>query len=133
MSFNWSVYLLTCENNKRTYIGASNNPHRRLRCHNGELVGGAKYTAMHRPWKHVCILTGFDKISALQFEWRVKKHKNSKGKLKTCPGVINRTKNFYSVLNEFQEKYKHLSLTFDWCIPQYKLDECPSYVSQNII
>ena len=44
--------------------------------HNGEICGGAKYTASKGPgWKHVCIVSGFqNKIQALQFEWAVKHH-----------------------------------------------------------
>ena len=51
----WCVYLLIAKDNRRTYIGASNDPERRLRCHNGELSGGAKSTRDNRPWRHVCI------------------------------------------------------------------------------
>lgn len=32
------------------YVGASTDPPRRLRQHNGEIVGGGRYTAKHRPW-----------------------------------------------------------------------------------
>ena len=74
---NWSCYFLLSDDGKRTYIGASNNVERRLRQHNGELKGGAKATRGGRPWKHICIINGFDKISALQFEWRCKKCKYS--------------------------------------------------------
>lgn len=51
----------------------TNNITRRLRQHNGELVGGAKATSRMRPVHLYCLIEGFpDQIKALQFEWRVK-------------------------------------------------------------
>ena len=41
---NYIIYLLYNTSNSSTYVGITNNPTRRLRQHNGELVGGAKYT-----------------------------------------------------------------------------------------
>ena len=38
----WHVYLIFNEN--YTYIGATNNLKQRIRKHNGEIKGGAKYT-----------------------------------------------------------------------------------------
>ena len=38
------VYLLKNTSNDRTYLGITNNSVRRLRQHNGDLKGGAKYT-----------------------------------------------------------------------------------------
>lgn len=32
------------------YVGCTTNPARRIRQHNGELVGGSRYTSQHRPW-----------------------------------------------------------------------------------
>lgn len=66
-------YLLRSINPKfkrRTYIGYTVNPARRLRQHNGEITGGAKKTRFARPWKMVCYIEGFptERI-ALQFEW----------------------------------------------------------------
>ena len=43
---------------------------RRLRQHNGELVGGARATHSGRPWMVMTTVTGFhDARQALQFEW----------------------------------------------------------------
>lgn len=32
------------------YVGSTTDPARRIRMHNGEIVGGGKYTSQHRPW-----------------------------------------------------------------------------------
>ncbi len=47
----WQVYLLRCKNGA-LYCGISNNLPKRLRQHNGEIVGGAKYTRANAP----CVL-----------------------------------------------------------------------------
>jgi predicted GIY-YIG superfamily endonuclease len=68
----WHVYLISTADNKHTYIGATNNPNRRLKQHNGESSGGARSTA-GRSWRRIALVSGFnDKIEALQFEWRWK-------------------------------------------------------------
>ena len=56
----WWVYVIQSEEprygrrGKRLpgfhYVGATTQPARRLRQHNGEIVGGGKYTSKHRPW-----------------------------------------------------------------------------------
>lgn len=53
----------------RTYVGFSTNLDRRLRQHNGELQGGAKYTH-GSTWIRFLSVTGFPtQQAALQFEW----------------------------------------------------------------
>jgi len=71
-------YLLQDCNRAKTYIGKSNDPHRRLRQHNGEIVGGACSTLRGRPWTHVCIVSGFPTShDALGFEWHWKHPRKS--------------------------------------------------------
>lgn len=45
----WFVYVLVSRRG-RTYVGITTDVARRLRQHNGELVGGARATRAHRPW-----------------------------------------------------------------------------------
>ncbi len=70
----WIFYII--QNGPFTYAGVSPDPVQRLRKHNGEIKGGAKYTTSKGPgWKHICLVSGFqNKIQALQFEWAVKHH-----------------------------------------------------------
>ena len=67
-------YLLCSETTNKTYIGITNHLTRRIRQHNGECCGGAKYTTSGRPWKIYGYVKGFgtNKSSVLKFEWRWK-------------------------------------------------------------
>jgi structure-specific endonuclease subunit SLX1 len=69
----WYCYMLEAlGGNAKTYVGATVNPDRRLRQHNGELVGGARATA-GRKWARRFLVGGFaDERAALRFEWRWK-------------------------------------------------------------
>jgi len=78
----WYCYIL--RNNKPqyrhlTYNGSTNNPKRRLRQHNEEISGGARYThGRGGGWEIYALLTGFpDHKNALSCEWRIK-HTNGK-------------------------------------------------------
>ena len=97
---NYTCYLLKSTKCNRTYIGVTNNLKKRLRQHNGEICGGAKYTRSHRPWIPILCVSGFlTKNQILSFEYRVKKKKNSKNKLVTLFLLKNRINNFFDVLN----------------------------------
>jgi len=64
-----TCYCIGTSDRKRTYIGATNDFKRRLRQHNGEIVGGAKYTK-GGSWSPIILVTGFtDRSSLLRFEW----------------------------------------------------------------
>lgn len=67
----YCMYILQSETKPaRTYCGITNNRMRRIRQHNGELVGGAKQTRSDRPWRMVMVLNGFEsKDDAQRFEW----------------------------------------------------------------
>jgi structure-specific endonuclease subunit SLX1 len=63
-------YMLTSAVCGATYIGASTDPWRRLRQHNGELCGGARATRQNRPWRLHTVVGGFvEWRDALRFEW----------------------------------------------------------------
>jgi len=93
----WSFYII--QNKGATYAGVSPDPVKRLRKHNGELSGGAKYTqSKGSGWTHICLVHGFQtKNQALQFEWAVK-HVPPRD----AGGVTNRLKKLFTVLNKAQ-------------------------------
>lgn len=110
----WSFYII--QNKKSTYAGVSPDPTQRLRKHNGEIVGGAKYTLSKGPgWRHVCIISGFQsKIQAMQFEWAVK-HQPPRNE----GGIISRITKLYQVLNKPKWTSKSVDainvyLTLEW-------------------
>ncbi|CAE7732202.1 SLX1 [Symbiodinium pilosum] len=67
----YGCYLLqSARNQRRTYIGFTMDPKRRLRQHNGEIKGGACKTHKWKPWRMVLCVWGFPgKVLALQFEY----------------------------------------------------------------
>jgi predicted GIY-YIG superfamily endonuclease len=91
----WIFYII--KNRNCTYAGVSPDPVRRLRQHNGEIKGGAKYTTSKGSgWEHVCLVKGFqNKIQSMQFEWAVK-HVLPRD----AGGITNRISKLYTVLNK---------------------------------
>ena len=91
----WIFYII--QNRDCTYAGVSPDPIKRLRKHNSEISGGAKYTTSKGPgWKHICLVSGFQtKIQAMQFEWAVK-HVPPRN----TGGIIHRLIKLFTVLNK---------------------------------
>ena len=75
MDKTWTLYLLENEPKTRTYVGVTKDLKRRLRQHNKELVGGAKYTARFGPWTLYFSIPELTKTEAYSLESRVKKSK----------------------------------------------------------
>jgi predicted GIY-YIG superfamily endonuclease len=101
-SKNYVVYVLINTSHNKTYIGITNKPTRRIRQHNCELVGGAKYTTSNKSdgiWKFYGFIKNLDKKTALSLE---KKIKIRSKKISGTP-IEKRTKAIGSLLNEFNE------------------------------
>jgi len=126
----WLFYIV--HNKGYTYAGVSPDPIKRLRKHNGELAGGAKYTLSKGPgWEHVCLISGFQtKTQALQFEW-ASKHVPPRD----AGGLVNRVKKLYTLLNKTRWTSKSpaaqtVPLRLEWKIPVKCLDRIvPSYIT----
>jgi predicted GIY-YIG superfamily endonuclease len=72
---NYVVYVLVNTSHNKTYVGITNNTTRRIRQHNGELVGGAKYTTSNKgngTWIFYGFIKNLHKILALSFEKKIK-------------------------------------------------------------
>lgn len=102
MTEKWYCYILRNNHDphkNRTYNGFTNKPNRRIRQHNCEITGGAKYTKKYgnSSWEIYALLTGFpNSQNALQCEWRIK-HPNNKRKR---PAKYNSPKGRIIGLNE---------------------------------
>ena len=129
----WIFYIV--HNKGFTYAGVSPDPVKRLRKHNGEICGGAKYTlSKGKGWEHVCLIHGFQtKQQALQFEW-ASKHVPPRN----VGGLEQRIKKLYILLNKSNWTSKSIDaykvpLTIEW-----KKDvpcsnrSVPSYITDNL-
>ncbi len=105
---NYKVYILVNTTNNKTYIGITNNVIRRLRQHNKELVGGAKYTTMNKglgEWKYYGYIENLNKHNALSLEKRIKlKSRKMKGtpiekRLKAIEELLNSTTLTLTIFN----------------------------------
>ncbi|WP_321325176.1 GIY-YIG nuclease family protein [Thiomicrorhabdus sp.] len=68
---NWFVYLLRCADNT-LYCGITTNLIKRLRQHNGEIVGGAKYTKVRQPCELVYSEKSESRSEASKREYEIK-------------------------------------------------------------
>ena len=88
----WYVYVLQStvlrEGGKPgfTYVGATNDPVRRLKQHNGELPGGARYTSKYRPWVPRALFGPYKgRRDALRAEYALKHRKRGENRIKWSP------------------------------------------------
>ena len=130
---NWVCYII--ENRGYTYVGVSNNAAKRLRAHNGEIKGGAKYTTSKGSgWKHICIISGFPtKIESMQFEWALK-HVPPRN----AGGISNRIKKRFILCNKEQwtsnsPLAETMPLTIEWINALYKPENntLPVYIKEE--
>lgn len=67
----WYVYVLLCADGS-LYCGITTNLERRLKQHNGEIKGGAKYTRSRRPCRFACIKKAMNRSIASKLEYQFK-------------------------------------------------------------
>ena len=131
----WVCYII--KNKNCTYVGVSNDAEKRLRAHNGEIKGGAKYTTSKGPgWKHICIISGFKtKIESMQFEWALKHIRP-----RNAGGIINRIYKLEILCNK--ERWtkksplaKNTPLTITWIDNSFRPKEynLPFYINETNI
>jgi putative endonuclease len=68
----WTIYILEC-GDKTLYCGITNNIENRLKQHNGEIKGGAKYTRSRQPLELVYKESAISRSEALKREIVIKK------------------------------------------------------------
>jgi putative endonuclease len=75
---NWWVYVIESNERGCTYVGVSKNPDRRLKEHNGEKGGGAKFTSGFDDWQPRALYGPYeDRGSAQSAEYYLKKESGS--------------------------------------------------------
>ncbi len=121
-----SCYVIQSMRYNRAYIGYTVDFSRRIRQHNGEIVGGAKRTHNWRPWRPVCTIQGFfDSSSALRFEWRLQHIRKKKQRGTSATEFV--IENLIRVINRGDglanaEKIPWPRLFITWYIPHAPID-----------
>lgn len=94
-------YILYNDINNTTYNGYTNNLERRLRQHNGDIKGGARYTTNQVKkngviWKYACIVSSedprFDRKKALSLEFHIRYPTNKRPRPRSFIGREGRIK-----------------------------------------
>jgi putative endonuclease len=101
----YRVYLLINTNSNKTYIGITNNITRRIRQHNNEICGGAKYTTRNinnGMWIYYGFINNLSKNLCLSLEKKIKiKSKKCNGTpLEKRLNAINYIIDIYNSINE---------------------------------
>ena len=103
MESRYQCYIVGHSNGRSTYVGYTVDLQRRLRQHNGELVGGAKATTRllkDGAWRFIATITSpaWDARRAMQCEWSIKyptrqrpcpaKFRTPQGRIQSLPLVF---------------------------------------------
>ena len=81
MEKDFFVYILKEIDGNRTYVGFTTNTIRRIKQHNGELAGGAKYTR-GKKWEIAYYKEYSSKIKAMKEEYLLKKNIKKRNMIK---------------------------------------------------
>jgi len=105
----WVCYCLLREDSGATYIGATIDMAHRIRQHNCEIKGGAKFTSSAvkngHTWTLLCTVGRFpDMQTALQFEW-MWKHV-TRTKYMRHPVILRRVKAVIDLINSDKSSSK---------------------------
>lgn len=143
------VYILKSLNPsypQRTYVGYTVDLGRRIRQHNGIIVGGAKYTRIGRPYGVAGYIEGFpNNNNALKFEWRchnpggkTRDHKKIQARFRRYKGMDRRIRILEYVLS--LERWtntaidsKTFSLTINWLENGIWLNKIPDHHHQYLL
>lgn len=102
----------------KTYVGYTVDPLRRLRQHNGQLVGGARYTSRCMGgWSFLAVITSPSLTSnlALSLEWHIKHGKQK--------GVTGR---MLSLVNALTSKSKFKNMEYHLFVCEYGQNILPT-------
>lgn len=109
-------YILYNDVNQKTYNGYTVNLERRLRQHNGELSGGAKYTTRAKvQWKFLAIVEcpeDMSKSDALALEWMIRYPTRRKPRPAEFNGPKGRIKGLELALQYDRWKDKSFKVTY---------------------
>jgi predicted GIY-YIG superfamily endonuclease len=132
----FKVYVLFDINSNKTYVGSTNDLKRRIRQHNNEIKGGAKYTtnSNNSKWKYLYYISGFpDHQNALQAEWKLKNLQKKQVK----KGVEGRLKSLieFSKLDFWTSKsiYKNSEFIYEVYINENYKEIINEKLSENFI
>ena len=105
---NYIVYLLINTHTKYTYLGITNNSARRIRQHNCEIKGGAKYTRAMKGdgvWKYHLKISNLTKRESLSME------RSAKNLRKKARGKTPLEKRLFALL-PLMSKFPHCEITY---------------------
>ena len=104
----YCVYLLINTHTKYTYLGITNNSARRIRQHNSEIKGGAKYTRAMKGegvWEYHLKISNLTKSESLSME---RSAKNLRKKARGKTPLLKRL----DVLLPLMRKFPHCKINY---------------------